>query len=114
MTLLPSPLVVFDNCNVGGNNGDFFITVICSSSTYVNGLPLVPSCNMPFEKSIVWESKPEVPALDLSMCTFLGSFSLSVKNKTSSTIFIPVMSLSSLKFKTFLIIVIDLLYLIKK
>ena len=43
---------------------------------------------------------PPVPAKLLDILIFLGSFSSSVKNKKSSNIFIPVILVSSLKFKT--------------
>ena len=85
--LLPS-----DISNTGGYLGDFLIIVTWYSSTDL----LVTA---PLTTSLVWLLLFVVPCIDLGIFIFLGSFTLSVNNKKSSSIFIPVIILVE-KFKT--------------
>ena len=96
--LILPPLSIRSEINsiAGATIGDFFITVICSSLI----ASFKTSTLLSLMKFVWTVPLGSVPRILLSMFIFFGSFLLSVQNNKSSIMFIPVIILSGLNFKT--------------
>ena len=95
-TTFPLPPMLLYISKDGGVNGEGLATVASRSVIYLL------DCTAPLESitiCFVWISKDaSVPAIERCIFIFFGSDLLSVQNKRSSTILIPVINLLSSKF----------------